>query len=104
MGNLRILITANGQDSWRSSTGLAGAVDLGTVDWIWDEYVEHSTCGRNYSRDHRPTDPANFPDFVADPAGDDALREWLDRLSRLRAARVDAMPRTAGIGLKAVLD
>ncbi len=66
---------------------LRGMVDLGTIDWIWDEYVEHSTCGRVYSRNHRPTDPDQFPDFSLGKPGDDDLREWLDRLSRLPTKR-----------------
>jgi hypothetical protein len=62
---------------------LRGTVDLGTIDWIWDVYVEHSTGGRDYSRNYRPTDPEHLRDFLAGKLGDYDLQEWLDRLSRL---------------------
>jgi hypothetical protein len=72
---------------------LAGRVDFGTIDWIWDVYVEHSTCGRDYSRSHRPTKPQNLRDASTGRQGDDDLREWLDRLKMLQARKADAISR-----------
>ncbi len=82
---------------------LTGTVDLGTIDWIWDEYVEHSTCGRVYSRNHRPTDPDQLPDFSLGKPGDDELRDWLDRLSIPSTNRVGTIPRTTGTVLKYIV-
>ncbi len=42
---------------------LTGTVDLGTIDWIWDEYIKHSTGGRHYSQGYRPTDPDHVRQF-----------------------------------------
>jgi hypothetical protein len=66
-------------------------VNLGTIDWIWDEYVEHSRGGRHYSRRYRPSDPDHLRDFLAGKQGDFDLRWCLDRLGRLptRGARDD---------------
>jgi hypothetical protein len=83
---------------------LAGPVDLGTIDWIWDEYVAHSTCGRDYARNHRPTDPERLRDASADNLGDDHLREWLDRLSRLPPRKIGTTPKAARAAPKAVTD
>jgi hypothetical protein len=63
---------------------LKGTVDLGTIDWIWDQYVAHSQCGRAYSQNHRPTNPDRLREISADTPGNDQLQEWLDRSRRLR--------------------
>jgi hypothetical protein len=58
---------------------LEGRVDLGTIDWIWDEFSEHSRCGGWYSRNFRPTDPAHLRAwFTGQEAGYD-LQYWIDR-------------------------
>jgi hypothetical protein len=63
---------------------LKGRVDLGTIDWIWDEYVKHSTGGRHYSSNYRPTDPDHLREFSKGNYGSFELQEWLERLERLR--------------------
>jgi hypothetical protein len=59
-------------------------VDLSTIDWIWDEYVKHSTGGRHYSRNYRPTDPNHLQEFAAGNYGSFDLPGWLERLNHLR--------------------
>jgi hypothetical protein len=81
---------------------LTGTVDLGTIDWIWDEYVEHSTCGRGYSRKYRPTDPGHLRDFLAGKLGHYDLQEWLDRMSHLPTRGVGTSPKATGSPLKAL--
>jgi hypothetical protein len=63
---------------------LKGKVNLGTIDWIWDEYVQHSTGGRNYSRNYRPTDPDHLREFSTGNYGSFDLAEWLERLRPLK--------------------
>lgn len=64
---------------------LKGKVDLGTIDWIWDEYVEHTSGGRSYSQRYRPTDPENARAWFREGSYD--LQTWLDELSHLPARR-----------------
>jgi hypothetical protein len=74
---------------------LGGAVELGTIDWIWDEYVEHTTGGRNYARNYRPTERSHLRAFSAGRLGEYDLGPWLAKLSRLpsrRLARPGAPP------------
>ncbi len=66
---------------------LNGRVDLGTIDWIWDQYVEHSTGGRRYSRNYRPTDPERLCEISEDTKGPSDLPWWLDRLNKKRSAQ-----------------
>lgn len=63
---------------------LKGKVDLGTIDWIWDEYVQHSTGGRHYSRNYRPTDPDHLRAFSTGNYGSFDPPKWLERLRSLR--------------------
>jgi hypothetical protein len=41
---------------------LAGTVDMGTIDWIWDELEKISRLGSHYSERFRPTIPRNLRD------------------------------------------
>jgi hypothetical protein len=43
---------------------LQGPVDLGTIDWIWDEYARITEGGQLYSDKYRPTLPP-----IGDPHG-----------------------------------
>jgi len=36
---------------------LKGDVDMATIDWMWEEYVEIAVNGQRYSDDYRPTGP-----------------------------------------------
>jgi hypothetical protein len=36
---------------------VAGKVDMGTIDWIWDEFGRISRIGSHYSEQFRPTVP-----------------------------------------------
>jgi hypothetical protein len=78
---------------------LDGKVDLGTIDWIWDEYVKHSSGGRYYSENFRPTDPKNVRAWFTDQQQSYDLNEWLARLKTLRE-RDEA--HTQGIPIKPV--
>jgi hypothetical protein len=42
---------------------LQGTVDLGTIDWIWDEIVRLTSSGRTYSDRWRPTSPEKLKEF-----------------------------------------
>jgi hypothetical protein len=42
------------------NTRLEGEVDLSTIDWIWDEYVNYARGGQQYSNEYRPTTPARL--------------------------------------------
>jgi hypothetical protein len=42
---------------------LEGPVDLGTIDWIWDEIVRLTPNGQRYSDDWRPTLPERLKEF-----------------------------------------
>jgi len=44
-----------------------GDVDMSTIDWIWDEYVQFSSMGETYSEKYRPTVPARFQSATATP-------------------------------------
>jgi hypothetical protein len=79
---------------------LARPIDLATIDWIWDQYVEHAHA-RHYSESYRPTDPVHLRQFAAGQHGDGPhLWEWLDQL---RLAKAYATPDSlARIGWKLV--
>jgi hypothetical protein len=62
---------------------LAGRVDLGTIDWIWDEYAEHSRCGRWYSTNFRPTDPDHVRGWFIGQERDYRLQYWIDLNGRI---------------------
>jgi hypothetical protein len=66
---------------------LRGRVDLNTIDWIWDQYVEHSKGGAHYSRLYRPTEPNRLQLFRDGELGRYDLHEWLDTLRRVRERR-----------------
>jgi hypothetical protein len=66
---------------------LRGRVDLGTIDCIWDEYVEHTSGGRRYSKEYRPTVPENIRKWFTEQKEIYDLQRWLDRLSRLPGRR-----------------
>jgi hypothetical protein len=66
---------------------LRGRVDLGTIDWIWDEYVEHTSGGRWYSKDYRPTIPENIRKWFTEQKESYDLQWWLGRQSRLPGRR-----------------
>ncbi len=57
---------------------LAREVDLGTIDWIWDQYCRYSTCGQHYSQNYRATTAERLKDGAAD------LQEWIEMLRRRR--------------------
>jgi hypothetical protein len=59
-------------------------VDLKTIDWIWDQYVEHCRGGRSYSDSYRPTNPDHLRDWFTNQQESDQLEQWLERLRRLR--------------------
>ena len=64
---------------------LNAKVDLGTIDWIWNQYVEHSHGGLSYSK-HRPTKPEMMRQFSEAPDEFD-LEDWLRRASARKARR-----------------
>ena len=98
-------ITVHGQNSWLSSDRrLTGTVDLGTIDWIWDEYIKHSTGGRHYSQGYRPTDPDHVRQFFEGYERSYDLQEWLDRLRRLPTGGAGKIPSSTGTALKAISD
>jgi hypothetical protein len=61
---------------------LDGDVDLGTVDWIWDQYWLHSTGGSHYSNHYRPTTPERLERSAEDRSGEFDLQGWRDELRR----------------------
>lgn len=63
---------------------LQGKVDLGTIDWVWDQYCLYSTGGNSYSRVYRPTKPEWLASANAKAAGEYDLDVWLERLERRR--------------------
>jgi hypothetical protein len=58
---------------------LEGRVDVGLIDWIWDEYAKHSGCGRNYSRNFRPTEPDHIRSGFIGQETEYDLRQWIDK-------------------------
>ncbi len=65
---------------------LDGRVDLGTIDWIWDQYVEHAK-GRYFSENFRPTSPQRLRQVSEGKMGELNLQEWLDKLNERRSAK-----------------
>lgn len=63
---------------------LQGKVDIGTIDWIWDQYCLYSTRGFSYSRVYRPTTPESLVPAEAKAVGEYNLDVWLERLERRR--------------------
>ncbi len=55
-----------------------GHVDMATIDWIWDQYVESTTGGRDYDG-YRPTVPERLEEVDSHPYPSkvDPLREWI---------------------------
>src|SRR5581483_12123880 len=53
-------------------------IDVGSINWIWDQYVEHSTGGRHYSRNYRPTDAHVKCNYYEGQEGGYKLQWWLD--------------------------
>jgi len=61
---------------------LDGQVSLQTVDWIWDQYIQHTKGAQRYSDTYRPTtheylDSADNRDYPS-------LDEWKSRLRERR--------------------
>jgi len=65
---------------------LNGKVDLRTIEWIWDQYVEHSQGGHRYSH-YRPTNPEMVRELSEAKPGEYDLQEWLYRASARRAGQ-----------------
>jgi hypothetical protein len=61
---------------------LDGPVDFSTVDWIRDQYVEHSRGGRHYSEDFRPTDPDRLRRLAEGRYGQMDRRWWVPSWNR----------------------
>ena len=87
-----------GYEDWRNSGDrasfsaefdrrLQAAVDLSTIDWIWDQYASRATGGRDYASLYRPTDPGNIRKWYEEEKESYDLEPWLDRLSRLPRRR-----------------
>jgi hypothetical protein len=66
---------------------LRGTVDLSTIDWIWDQYCQHTTGGRWYSDNYRPTTPERLKEAALDPNREWNLDTWLEQLRRRRAGQ-----------------
>jgi hypothetical protein len=64
---------------------LKGRVDLSTIDWIWDQYVLHTSGGRSYSDHYRPTTADRLKEASVDPYGENNLDGWIEWLNRRRA-------------------
>jgi hypothetical protein len=64
---------------------LRGKVDLGTIDWIWDQYSQHTSGGKWYSENFRPTTPERLKEASLDRYGEWDLDAWLEQLRRRRA-------------------
>ncbi len=60
--------------------------DLGTIDWIWDQYVQSYPRARHYNH-FRPTSPENKESFEAGAHGGNSLSEWRAEYRR-RAAEL----------------
>ncbi len=55
-----------------------GPVDMATIDWIWDQYVELTDGGKNYD-DNRPTLPESLAEVDSfGPAPSDPLEELIE--------------------------
>jgi hypothetical protein len=63
---------------------LDGKVDLGTIDWIWDQYCLNSTGGAGYSKRYRPTTPVRMKIAAKNAFKENNLNDWLQMLERLR--------------------
>jgi hypothetical protein len=61
---------------------LASEVDLATIDWIWDQYSLHSTGGRNYSKNYRPTTAERLREAAENRFDEFDLGRWIDELRR----------------------
>jgi hypothetical protein len=56
-------------------TRIDNGVDLATIDWIWDHYIQSYPRARNYDH-YRPTAPHNKEAFEAGHHGGNPLSQW----------------------------
>ena len=64
-----------------------GPVDMATIDWIWNQYVEHADGGENYEG-YRPTRPESLAEVDSyGPAACDPLEDWIARYEAARRRR-----------------
>ncbi len=70
-------------------------VDRGTIDWIWDQYEEHSQGGRDYSRRYRPTSCEMLGKFSDGELGAFEIQHWVDELNERRANGTGSRAMTA---------
>jgi hypothetical protein len=69
---------------------LNGRVDLSTIDWIWDQYVNHSRGGSRYSLLYRPSTPEHLRELSGGKwgqRGQSDLDEFVKQLSQRRAGQ-----------------
>lgn len=46
---------------------LEGERNLGTIDWIWDQYCRYTQGGKSYSKSFRPTTPESLKQAASNP-------------------------------------
>ena len=64
---------------------LKGKVDLSTINWIWDQYYLHTSCGTGYSDNYRPTTAERLKEASLDRYGENKLDQWFEMLRRRRS-------------------
>ena len=59
-----------------------GRISLATIDWIWEQYIEHTVGGQRYSDLYRPTTPERLSE--ADKWDYPPLEEWAATYHRIK--------------------